>query len=160
MDNQEKRELLQNLSGARIRSLLSKIQYRQFYEDIVKGYFEFLIPHIDSNLRKWSYHLFKRHLNRLHQPEIPREYKNYKNPIRGNYSLQDIITCTTHKQFFELVDLVMKDYLDMLPPYKPFKEAKEEYYEFLGTNIDNLEELTKINQQTYEDFETFIRTEI
>ena len=160
MDKQEKRELLQNLSGARIRSLLSKIQYRQFYEDIVKGYFEFLMPHIDSNLRKWSYHLFKRHLNHLYQPEIPRAYRNYKNPIRSNYSLQDIITCTTRKQFFELVDLVMKDYLDILPPYKPFKEAKDEYYEFLGTNINNPDQLEEINQHTYEDFEKTLRATI
>ena len=144
MDNQEKRELLQGLSGARIRTLLSKIQYRQFYEDIICGYFEFLTPHIDDNLRQWSYHLFKRHLNHLHQPEVPREYRNYKMPIRANYTTQDIITCTSHKQFFELVDLVMKDYLDMLPPYRPFKEAKDEYYEFLGTQT-NLETLENID---------------
>lgn len=59
-----------------------------------------------------------------------------------------------------MVDLVMKDYLDLLPSYAPFKKAKDEYYEFLGANIDNLEELTEINQQTYEDFEKTLRTEI
>ena len=147
MDNQEKKDLIKNLTGARIRSLLSKVQYRQFYEDIVKGYFEFLIPHIDNNLKQWSYHLFKRHLNHLHQPDVPREYRNYKNPIRDNYSLQDIITCTTRKQFFELVDLVMKDYLDLLPSYAPFKKAKDEYYDFLGTNIDNPDQLEDIKDE-------------
>lgn len=151
MDRQEKQKLIQGLSGPRLRTLLSKIQYRQFYEDIIKGYFEFLTPHIDDNLRQWSYHLFKRHLNHLHQPDIPREYKNFKSPIRDNYSLQDIITCTTHKQFFELVDLVMKDYLDMLPPYSPFKQAKEEYYEFLGANIDKPDFLEKIDKDICND---------
>lgn len=145
MDKGDKQQLLQGLSGARIRTLLSKIQYRQFYEDIIRGYFEFLIPHIDDNLRQWSYHLFKRHLNHLHQPEIPKEYRPLRNPIRGNYSLQDIITCTSHKQFFELVDLVMKDYLDLLPSYAPFKKAKDEYYDFLGMNIKNPDQLEEID---------------
>lgn len=151
MNRHEKQELIKNLTGARIRTLLSKTQYRQFYEDIICGYFEFLKPHVDDNLKQWSWHLFKRHLNHLHQPETPKEYRPLKNPIRGNYSLQDIITCTTRKQFFELVDLVMKDYLDILPPYVPFRKAKDEYYEFLGTNIDNPDQLEEIDPNTWKD---------
>lgn len=157
MDKLQKSDLIKGLTGARLRTLLSKTQYRQFYEDIIRGYFEFLRPHIDDNLKDWSWHIFRRHLNHLHQPEIPRAYRNLKNPIRNCFGLQDIISCTTRKQFFEMVDIVMRDYLDMLPPYKPFREAKEEYYEFLGANIDNPDQLEEI---TDEDFETFIRTEI
>ena len=146
MDKQQKTELIKNISGARLRTLLSKSQYRQFYEDIIRGYFEFLNPRIDENLQKWSWHLFIRHLNRLHQPEVPREYRKLKLPIRDNFTLQDIIEYTSHKQFFDMVRLVLDDFLDMLPPYAPFRSAKKDYFEFLGVNIDT-DQLEKINPE-------------
>lgn len=107
-----------NLKPQIVRQLFSVEQYKQFYEDIVCGYIEFLKPNA-TRKQILDAHMVKRlKLANIAKHKVSKPYRQFREPFR-ELDLIGIYRALSDHQFAYLVDVVLTHYCEALHEYIP-----------------------------------------
>ena len=92
-----------------VRQLFSVAQYKQFYDDIVSGYIEFLKPHATKDQVRIARKVKDLKISKVTRLKVNKPYRIYREPFRA-LDLIGILSVLSNQQFAMLAELILKQY--------------------------------------------------
>ena len=124
---------LKSVRALLVRQLFSVAQYKQFYDDIVSGYIEFLKPHATKDQVRIAREVKDLKISRVSRLKVNKPYRIYREPFRA-LDLIGILSVLSNQQFAILVELILKHYCEALSeeiPPELVDAVKVLYLDFL-----------------------------
>ena len=116
-----------------VRQLFSVAQYKQFYDDIVSGYIEFLKPHATKDQVRIARKVKDLKISKVTRLKVNKPYRIYREPFRA-LDLIGILSVLSNQQFAILAELILKHYCVALSeeiPTELVDAVKTLYLDFL-----------------------------
>lgn len=124
---------LRSVRALLVRQLFSVAQYKQFYDDIVSGYIEFLKPHATKDQVRIARAVKDLKISKVTRLKVNKPYRIYREPFRS-LDLIGILSVLSNQQFAILAELILKHYCVALSeeiPSELVDAAKVLYLDFL-----------------------------
>ena len=124
---------LKSVRALLVRQLFSVAQYKQFYDDIVSGYIEFLKPHATKDQVRIARKVKDLKISKVSRLKVNKPYRIYREPFRA-LDLIGILSVLSNQQFAILAELILKHYCvaisEEIPP-ELVNAVKTLYLDFL-----------------------------
>ena len=120
-----------------VRQLFSVAQYKQFYDDIVSGYIEFLKPHTTKDQVRIAREVKDLKISKVSRSKVSKSLRIYREPFRA-LDLTGILSVLSNPQFAYLAELILKYYCEALSeeiPIELVEAVKTLYLDFLIGDI-------------------------
>ena len=104
---------LRSVRALLVRQLFSVTQYKQFYDDIVSGYIEFLKPYATKDQVRIAREVKDLKISRVSRLKVNKPYRIYREPFRA-LDLIGILSVLSNQQFAILAELILKHYCEAL----------------------------------------------
>ena len=120
-----------------VRQLFSVAQYKQFYDDIVSGYIEFLKPHATKDQVRIAHATKDLKISKVTRSKVSKPLRIYREPFRA-LDLIGILSVLSNQQFAYLAELILKYYCEALSeeiPTELIDAVKTLYLDFLIGDI-------------------------
>ena len=104
---------LRSVRALLVRQLFSVAQYKQFYDDIVSGYIEFLKPHATKGQVRIARKIKDLKISKVSRLTVTKPYRIYREPFRA-LDLIGILSVLSNQQFAILAELILKHYCEAL----------------------------------------------
>ena len=124
---------LRSVRALLVRQLFSVAQYKQFYDDIVSGYIEFLKPHATKGQVRIAREIKDLKISKVTRLKVNKPYRIYREPFRA-LDLIGILSVLSNQQFAILAELILKHYCAALSeeiPAELVDAVKTLYLDFL-----------------------------
>ena len=116
-----------------VRQLFSVAQYKQFYDDIVSGYIEFLKPHATKDQVRIALEVKDLKISKVTRSKVSKPLRIYREPFRA-LDLTGIFSVLSNQQFAHLAELILKHYCEAISeeiPTELVEAVKTLYLDFL-----------------------------
>ena len=130
-------EGLRDIKALSVRQLFSVAQYKQFYDDIVSGYIEFLKPHATKDQVLTAHEVKDLKISKVTRSKVSKPLRIYREPFRA-LDLIGILSVISNQQFAHLAELILKHYCAALSeeiPTELVDAVKTPYLDFLIGDI-------------------------
>lgn len=120
-----------------VRQLFSVAQYKQFYDDIVSGYIEFLKPHATKDQVNIARKTKDFKISKVTRSKVSKSLRIYREPFRA-LDLIGILSVLSNQQFAYLAELILKHYCAAISeeiPTELVEAVKTLYLDFLIGDI-------------------------
>ena len=120
-----------------VRQLFSVAQYKQFYDDIVSGYIEFLKPHATKDQVRIAREVKDLKISKVTRLRVNKPLRIYREPFRA-LDLIGILSVLSNQQFAYLAELILKHYCAAISeeiPTELVEAVKTLYLDFLIGDI-------------------------
>lgn len=120
-----------------VRQLFSVAQYKQFYDDIVSGYIEFLKPHATKDQVRIALEVKDLKISKVTRSKVNKSLRIYREPFRS-LDLIGILSALSNQQFAVLAELILKHYCEAISeeiPTELVDAVKVLYLDFLIGDI-------------------------
>lgn len=104
---------LRSVRALLVRQLFSVAQYKQFYDDIVSGYIEFLKPHATKGQVNIARKVKDLKISKVSRLKVNKPYRIYREPFRA-LDLIGILSVLSNQQFAILAELILKHYCEAI----------------------------------------------
>ena len=124
---------LRSVRALSVRQLFSVTQYKQFYDDIVSGYIEFLKPYATKDQVLTAREIKDLKISKVTRSKVSKPLRIYREPFRS-LDLIGILSVLSNQQFAHLAELILKHYCDAISeeiPTELVDAVKTLYLDFL-----------------------------
>lgn len=126
-----------DIKALSVRQLFSVKQYKQFYDDIVSGYIEFLKPHATKDQVRIARKVKDLKISKVTRSKVSKPLRIYREPFR-TLDLIGILSVLSNQQFAHLAELILKHYCEAISeeiPTELVDAVKTLYLDFLIGDI-------------------------
>lgn len=124
---------IRNIHSLLVRQLFSVAQYKQFYNDIVSGYIEFLKSYATKDQIRIACEVKDLKISKVTRLKVNKPCRIYLEPFRA-LDLIGILSVISNQQFAVLAELILKYYCDAISkeiPLELVNAVKTIYLDFL-----------------------------